>query len=313
MLGFAEVLLQRGERGLSAGKLGLETDDAGIGNRPGGGLGLGDFYLFLDDVDNLDGGVDLGLIGRLGDGGIDDIAQQGDVGGLGGVALVINLGGQVFDVPALAAEDVQGIAGSDLGGIEGEGIAGSAEAELDRGKFFPGYTQTEIGLGEKDAIAGPEEFPALPEAGLGRGQIAVLGHRLFDDFINGRRVENLPPVGGDGVAVVKFLGLAGGGDGLSRLRVLGVLGHRGRLGAGEVGPDGAGGQEQGEDEAEDGGKVRPVKIVSSFEVRRILSTPLKLIVKKGGMRRQALYLWRSAVTRSWADTEARPTGRMIID
>ena len=90
----------------------------------------------------------------------------------------------------------------------------------------------------------------MPEAGLGRGQIAVLGHRLFDNFIDSRRVENLPPVGGDGVAVVKFLGLAGGGDSLSRLRVLGVLRHRGWLGAGKVGADGAGSQEQGEDEAE---------------------------------------------------------------
>ena len=62
----------------------------------------------------------MGLIGRLGDSGIDDIAQEGDIGGLGGVALVINLGGQVLDGPALTAEDVQDIAGTDLGGVEGE-------------------------------------------------------------------------------------------------------------------------------------------------------------------------------------------------
>ena len=90
----------------------------------------------------------------------------------------------------------------------------------------------------------------MTEAGLGRGQITVLGHRLFNDLINCRRIKDLPPVRGDGVAVVKLLGLAGGGDGLSRLRILGVLGHRRRLGPGEVGADGAGGEEEGEDEEE---------------------------------------------------------------
>ena len=89
------------------------------------------------------------LIGRLGDGGINDIAQQGNIGGLGGVALVINLGGQVFDVPALAAKDVQGIAGTDLGGIEGEGIAGSAEAELDGENFSRVMPRPKLAWGKK--------------------------------------------------------------------------------------------------------------------------------------------------------------------
>ena len=90
----------------------------------------------------------------------------------------------------------------------------------------------------------------MAEAGLGSGESAVLGHGFLDDFVERRRIKDLPPVSGDGVAAVELLGLTAGSDGLSRLRVLGVLGHRGRLGAGEIGADGAGGEEQGEDEAE---------------------------------------------------------------
>ena len=88
----------------------------------------------------------------------------------------------------------------------------------------------------------------MAETGHGRSEVTVLGHGFFNDLVDPGGVEDLPPIGGDSVTVVKLLGLAGGGDGLSRLRVLGVLGHRRRLGPGEVGPDGAGGEEDWEDE-----------------------------------------------------------------
>ena len=63
-------------------------------------------------------------------------------------------------------------------------LPGDADAELDGGKLLADSGKAEIRLGEKDAVAGPQEFLALPETGLGRGQIAVLGHGFLDDLVN---------------------------------------------------------------------------------------------------------------------------------
>ncbi len=120
-----------------------------------------------------------------------------------------------------------------------------ADAELDGGKLLADGAEVGSLLGEEDAVAGPEELLVLPQSGFGRGESAVLSHGFLDDLGELRGFENLPPVSGNGVAVVKVLGLASRSDGLGGFPALGVLIHCGGLGTDEVGADGATGEEEG--------------------------------------------------------------------
>ena len=155
-------------------------------------------------------GLDLGPVGGLGDGGIDDIPQQGEIGGHGGVVLIVHLGRQVLDGAALAAEHVQHVGDRDRRGVEVEDAAGRSRAELGRGKSLPGGGEAAVELGEEDPIARLQVFLALAQTGQGRLQVVILGHGFLDHRVQLGRLEQMPPIGGDFGALLEALGLAVG-------------------------------------------------------------------------------------------------------
>src|SRR5208337_5379054 len=125
-------------------------------------------------------GVDGGPVGRLGDGGVGDVTQQGQIGGLGGVFLIIRLSRQGLHGSPRAAEYVQEVANGDRGGEQVEDAPLGGAAELGWVKLLPAVREVAADLGEKGAIARQQVVLVLPQQGQGRLQVKILGHCFLD-------------------------------------------------------------------------------------------------------------------------------------
>ncbi len=243
-----QLLAQRGDLHLVAGQLGLHRGD--VKPRAAAQLeGLGrQVEVGLVAADDVLGGGDLRLQAGDGDRLAHHLGGQGQIGGVGLIALGLRLGQQPLALAAALAEQVEIVAAAQPEGIVGEGriaeadglAAGQGELrEAEGGEVDPGFRHRGVGVDGRAGGLGLDGVTGLGERLPGGLEVVVPGHGGADGLVDLRRMEQRPPIAGEPLAeggLGRVL-LAGHGVALGRRRGrrLEVRAHGGAAGQ-EGGP-----------------------------------------------------------------------------
>ncbi len=196
MAGEGELLFERRQGGAGLSELRLLREHRGLGNRPQFELPFHQRQLFALGRQHVVGGGDLGAKRGFLDGGGRQVRGQRQIGRLVLKALVIDLGGQAFELPPRGAEQVEGVGDVDRGIKQAELLARSAEGSA--GDALAGGPQAGIDAGvEQGAARRPKILPRFAQGGLGCAERRVLLQPLFDQRIESGGAKQCPPLGSE--------------------------------------------------------------------------------------------------------------------
>ena len=239
-------LLEQGRQGgLGLGQLGLlgrEVEPVGVAL---GQLEAQDLDHPAVGLDQLPRRLDLSLQRRLLDRGRRDIGAEGDVGRDHLEPRRLGLGLEALAGAPVQAEHVGGVGDADLRREQAilEGIVAGRRGERLR-LLLPRGRETGRDAGETRPALGQHGLARRGQGRLGGLEVVVVLQRLFDQGVQGRGMEQGPPVARQVCGRIEALSLAasdaGGGDGAREGRC-GIGLDRRCGGPLEVGPDRAAG------------------------------------------------------------------------
>ena len=248
IIALRQLLLELRHGGLVGGQLALETQHVRVRRCPGIHLHLGEPYLLALQLDQLIGRFDLPAVGGRGEGRVDDVRNQRDVGCLLGGTLQVDLRMQALDHASLATEHIQGVAHRGRQREQIEDAAGCILTERLRCKALARRGSVRLCLREEDSVAAAQRMLTLPQARLGglQSRIGMQGFR--DHRVELWRLEQPPPVRCDCAAGREALQPSLRGYRLDRIRARGIVRDFGRRRPHELRTNRAAGQHAAEHE-----------------------------------------------------------------
>jgi len=252
----AELLLQRRQQRAIAGQLALGAQDIGARHQAGLERDPHELQVVLVGGDDVLRGLDLGE--RRGDRQrlADSLRRERQVRGAELVALRLGQCGLLLDRSAVAAEEIRRVAHQRAHAehVRDETAADARAAPCRRGRasgerdfVLAAAGQARVDLRQVAGACGDHQLLGLRERGLGGGERGAPGQREGQRLGEGRRLERLPPLLGDGGAVGEALRRIAATRRRQRHRPVLVAAHRGRGRAHEVGADGAAGRQGGDE------------------------------------------------------------------